>query len=66
MGRTSTINEMKHLIQKLKDEQIRIETRSQTVIDILKQITYKNKPTPDDIRGLQRAITILEHKRKQS
>jgi len=57
---------MKHLIQKLKDEQVRIEFRSEQVITILNQITYKNKPTPDDIRGLQRAITILEHKRKQS
>ena len=66
MGRTFTINEMKHLIQKLKDEQVRIETRSQQVIDILKQITYKHKPTPDDIYSLQRAITILENKRKQS
>ena len=63
MGRASTIS-MKHLIRKLKDEQIRIEFRSQKVIDILKQIAYKNKPTPGDIDSIKKAIDILENKKE--
>jgi hypothetical protein len=64
MGRASTIS-MKYLIRKLKDEQIRIEFRSQKVIDILKQIAYKNKPTLDDIGSIKKAIDILENKKEK-
>jgi len=56
---------MEKLIQKMKEEQRLIESRSQEVIDILRQVTYKQKPTNNDIGELRRAINILENRRKK-
>ena len=49
----------------MKEEQRLIESRSQEVIDILRQVTYKQKPTNHDMDELRRAITILEPRRKK-
>ena len=54
---------MKTLIRKLKDEQAKIEGRSEMVIKILRSITYKQKPSHDDIVKLNQAIRILEDKK---
>ena len=61
-GKVISYNTMKHLLKKLRDEQIRIELRSERVISILQQITYKQKPSREDIIELNKAIKILENK----
>ncbi len=52
---------MKHLIRKLKDEQIRIESRSEDAIKLLKTIIYKQKPNHNDIVKIQEAIKLLDN-----
>jgi hypothetical protein len=48
------------LIREAKDKAVKIEYRMETAVNILQKMSFKNKPSEDDMRDIRKVIKILK------